>query len=224
MSRPKQVATDTEEVVDESVHGEESLHVSGGFKSSHLSFALPSRLVRHFRSIVLVLSGAVHHGRHHGTVGCGVAAKFVRDQPAWLTALPFQQRAEEAGGRLPIATRLHQDVDHIAILVDRPPEIVLPALHRDEQFIQVPRVTHPPAPMPEPPGVGGAKGLTPVSDGLVRDQDAPVSQEIFGVAEAETEAVIQPDGVADDLGREPVATVAGGSVLHSATVPAAPST
>ncbi len=33
-----------------------------------------------------------------------------------------------------------QDVDHIAILVDRPPEIVLPALHRDEQFIEIPRV------------------------------------------------------------------------------------
>ena len=42
--------------------------------------------------------------------------------------------------------------------------------------------------------------------------------------QAETEAMVQPDGVADDLGREPLAMIAGGSVLHSATVPADPST
>ena len=98
-----------------------------------------------------------------------------------------------------MALRLHQDVDDITILVDRPPEVVLPTLNRDEQFVQIPRVTHPPAPMSEPPSVGGAKGLTPVSDGLVRDPNASLGQEIFGVAETETEAVIQPDGVADDL-------------------------
>ena len=78
----------------------------GGRKLSHLSLALPSRLVGHLRSIVRVRPSAVHHRGHDGTVGCGVAAQFVCDQTAWLTALPLQQRAEEAGGRLPIAPLL----------------------------------------------------------------------------------------------------------------------
>ena len=77
---------------------------------------------------------------------------------------------------------------------------MLPALHCDEQFIQIPRVTHPPAPMPESPGVGGAKGLTPVSDGFVCDPDASLGQEIFGVAETQAGTVVAPDGVTDNLG------------------------
>ena len=78
--------------------------------------------------------------------------------------------------------------------------------------------------MPEPPSVGEAKGLTPMSDGLVRDQDAPLGQEIFGVAEAETEAVTEPDGVADDLGRESIAVVALRLVRHRPTLPGTAST
>ena len=57
---PEQGAADTEEVEHESMHGEKSLHVSGGLESSHLSLALPGRLMGHLGSIVLVLLRAVH--------------------------------------------------------------------------------------------------------------------------------------------------------------------
>ena len=57
----------------------------------------------------------------------------------------------------------------------------------------------------EPPRVGEAEGLAPVPDGFVRDGDAAVCEEVFDVAEAQSEAVVEPDGVADDGGWESVA-------------------
>ena len=57
----QQVTSDTKEIEHESVHRQEALRVRGGFEPSHLPLALPRRLMRDLRSIVLVLPGAVHN-------------------------------------------------------------------------------------------------------------------------------------------------------------------
>jgi hypothetical protein len=54
----QQVAADTKEILNESVHREKTLRVSGGFEPPHLSLALPRGLMRNLRSIVFVLAGA----------------------------------------------------------------------------------------------------------------------------------------------------------------------
>ena len=51
---------------------------------------------------------------------------------------------------------------------------------------------------------------TPMPNGFVGDDDAWFSQKIFHKAKAQTETVIKPDGMADDLGREAMAAAAGG--------------
>ena len=84
----------------------------------------------------------------------------------------------------------------------------------------MPRVADRPGPLPEPPRVGEAKGLAPVPDGLVRHGDAALGEEVFDVAETEGKTVVEPDRVADNRGREPVAWVARHIVRHPATVPA----
>ena len=43
----------------------------------------------------------------------------------------------------------------------------------------------------------------PVSDGLVADDNAAGRQQLLHHAQPERETEIQPDGMADDLGREP---------------------
>jgi hypothetical protein len=47
----------------------------------------------------------------------------------------------------------------------------------------------------------------PESDGLVADCDTSLSQKIFDIAVAEVEAIVQPDCIANDIGRESVAFV-----------------
>jgi hypothetical protein len=47
----------------------------------------------------------------------------------------------------------------------------------------------------------------PEPDGLIADCNATLSQEIFDIAVAEVEAIVQPDCIADDIGRESVTFV-----------------
>jgi hypothetical protein len=46
-----------------------------------------------------------------------------------------------------------------------------------------------------------------------------LGEEVFDVAEAEDEAVVEPDGVTDNRWREPVAWIVRDIVGHPATVP-----
>ena len=47
----------------------------------------------------------------------------------------------------------------------------------------------------------------PEPDGLIADCDATLSKEIFYIPVAEIEAIVEPDGIADDIGRESVTLV-----------------
>jgi hypothetical protein len=49
-------------------------------------------------------------------------------------------------------------------------------------------------------------------------------EQVFHVAKTETEPVIEPDRVADDLDWESIATIARDGISHAATVPALSST
>jgi hypothetical protein len=171
------------------------LSVRGGFEPPHLPLALAGRLMRDLGSIVFVLLRAVHHRRHHDAVGRRVAAKLVRDQTPWHAALPFQQLPEEACGRPAIAPWLEEDVDHVAVLIDGPPQILLAPLDVHEEFVQMPGVAQASLPTPEDTSVCGTEGETPLPNRLIGHGDAPLGEEIFGISEAQTEPVVQPDRV-----------------------------
>ena len=215
------MSTDSEEMQDEAVNGREALQVGGGLASTHLLLTLPRRLVGHFGSVVRIAVRAVDHRRHHGPTGRRVAAQLVGDQPPRRPALALQRFAKEPHRRPPIAPRLHEDVEHVAVLVDRPPESLLPPLDVHEQLIEMPRVAHPTPPAPR---IRRAKRATPLPHRLVGHGDPALSAQGFRIAEAETKAVVELDGVADDLGRESIAVVARRVVGHRSTLPATVST
>ena len=50
--------------------------------------------------------------------------------------------------------------------------------------------------------------LTPQPNGFIGYEDAAFRQKILDVSEAETETMVGPDRVTDDLGRKPIAGVA----------------
>ena len=70
----------------------------------------------------------------------GIAAKFVGDQPSGLIALAFDETAEEPFSRTVIAVALHQNVNDIAVLIDRPIQIVSLSLNGDKDFVDMPRI------------------------------------------------------------------------------------
>ena len=119
VSGPQQVSAHPEEILYEAVYGCEALHLGGRLKAPHLTLALACRLMGHFGSIVRVLVRDVDHGWHHGPTSRRIAAQLVRDQTSRYRSLALQQLPEEARGGTPIAPGLHEDVDHVAVLVDR---------------------------------------------------------------------------------------------------------
>ena len=64
----------------------------------------------------------------------------------------------------------------------------------------------------------------PLADRLVRDRNAWLGQQVLDVPKAESESVIEPDRVADDLGWESVTVIAWCQAAHPPTLPPAPST
>jgi len=54
--------------------------------------------------------------------------------------LASQQSLKESSGCSLVRARLNQDVDHLAILIDRSPEVVLLAVDSHEEFVQMPGI------------------------------------------------------------------------------------
>src|SRR3954465_14714519 len=123
-----------------------------------------------------------------------IAGKLIGDHDARRPALPLQQLAQEPFGGPFVPPALHQDVEHDALLVHRAPHPVGEVLAELER---------------------------PLPYGLVADDDAAGGQHLLDHAQAEREAEIQPNRVADDLGRKAVASVAGeGRRRHPVRLPA----
>jgi len=96
MGGTEQIATDSAEILHETVHRQEALGVSCRFEPTHLALSVTRRFMRHLGAVVRELAGDVTHGGHHCSVGRGVARQFVGDEFAWHRALALQQLAEES--------------------------------------------------------------------------------------------------------------------------------
>ena len=224
VSRPQEVSTDSEEILHDTVNRREPLELSGRREPPHLALPLTRRLVGDLGSIVRVLIGDVDHRRHHRATGGRVTAQLVGDQASRHLPLVLQQLAKEAHRGVPIPSRLHEDVEDVTVLIHGAPQVLLATLDRDEHLVEMPGVSHPTASAPQPPRVDRTEPLAPLPNRLVGDRHASLREEIFGIAEAEAEPMVEPDRVADDVGWESISVIAGRLAPHRPTLPLVAST
>ena len=128
-----------------------------------------------------------------------------RDVPTGVEQLP----KELLGGCFVTAT-LDQNIETMALLIDPPPEVVTLTIDGEDHLIGMPLITGLRTPMAELIGILLAEFTTPFPDRFVRDEHTANEQACLHIAIAEAEVVIQPDPMADDLGRETVVLVAVG--------------
>jgi hypothetical protein len=95
------------------------------------------------------------------------------------------------------------------MLINCTPEVMQLAVNREKDLIQMPFVARLRTTTTQPLRILLAKCATPLADGLVGHDDLSDGHQLFDIAIAEREAIVQPDGVADNLGGETVALVAG---------------
>src|ERR687885_295048 len=181
------------------------------------------RPIQVLRPVVQTLVPAMLDTWHHLTLGCPVARELVGDHDARRPALPLQQLAQQTLRGALVAPALHQHIQHHPGLVDRAPEPVPHPGDLDDDLIEVPFVAGTGQPPPDPVGELLAELERPLPDGLVADHDAAGGQHLLDHAQAEREAEVQPDDVADDLDREPMAGIGrlGSRRAHSGRLPAA---
>lgn len=75
-----------------------------------------------------------------------VAAELVGDDHPRHILQALEQLTEESIGGVAISVRLDQHIEHVAVLIDRAPQIIQFAVDADEDLVKVPCVTGPWAP------------------------------------------------------------------------------
>ena len=178
-------------------------------------FLLPRRLMRHVGSVIGVDILDVLDRWHHGPMRGIITSQCIGDPPAGLTAVAFEETAKEAHRRLLVASPLHQDINRVAVLVDRSPQILLFALDEHKHFIKMPRITESTLSLLHCPRVCRSKLPAPLATGFVGDGEASFRQSLFDFTETEAEAMIEPNRVTDNFGRKTVSLIAELVGLHA---------
>ena len=132
-----------------------------------------------------------------------VAGQLVGDDHPGHVPQALEQSAEELLCGHRVSARLHQNVEHVAVLVDRAPQVPLCAVDLDEHLIQVPFVAQPRTTTAQLVRVLLPEPVAPGPDRLIGHVDTTFEHQLLHVAEAQREPVVQPDAMADDLGRKP---------------------
>ena len=85
----------------------------------------------------------------------------------------------------------------------------------EHDLIQMPLVADPGKAATDLVGERLTELARPLSDGFVADDNAAGRQQLLDHAQPERETEIQPDGMADDLGREPITRRSGREPMSS---------
>ncbi len=130
----------------------------------------------------------------------------------------LQQFPHQFQRRFGVAAFLNQHVENGSLVIDGPPEVHALAPDFHDNLIQMPAARRASVLTPEVGGELGTERVGPLADRLVSDVDAAMGEQLLNAAVAEGEAVVQPDRVADDVRRKPVALVGNG--VHFRRLPA----
>jgi len=95
------------------------------------------------------------------------------------------------------------------MLIDRPPQIVYFPSDFEEHLVEVPFVASLRTPSTQLIGRVLAKLLAPLTNRLIGHYNATGYHQFLNITIAQEESILEPDGLADDLGGKAVASVDG---------------
>ena len=137
--------------------------------------------MRRLHSIIGVTLGRVSHVAETGSDRGRAASQSVSDDLQRLSSLLAQKSTEEPFCSASITPRLHQDVDYVAVLIDRAPQILQVAVDSKEYFVQMPVVAQPALSSLQFADIICAELLTPQPNRFIGYEDASLRQKILDV-------------------------------------------
>ncbi len=161
------------------------------------------------RPIVQAFVLAVLHARQHLLFGRAIAAQLIGDQHTWDVLTPLQQLPKELLGRALVSSALHQDIEHIPMLINCSPEIVQLAIDGEKDLVKLPFVAGLGTTSTQVVGILLAKFLAPLADRFIGEDDPTLGHQFFDIAIAEWKTEIEPDCVTNNLRGKAIARVGG---------------
>ncbi|EFH80779.1 hypothetical protein Krac_1400 [Ktedonobacter racemifer DSM 44963] len=201
---PEAMSSRSEMVGDRSKGREEPLGVTWRCETSHRSFALSSRLMRVFCSIVQALVLPMFDARHDLPLGGCIAGEFVGDNDTRHVLESLQELAKELFGSFFVSSALHQNIEYFAMLVNGTPEIVLLSINFEKHLIQMPLVSWPCAATLQLMSICLTEVEAPLTDCFVGEYDSTLCHELFDITETERKTEVQPHAMTDNHGRKAI--------------------
>ncbi len=121
----------------------------------------------------------------------------------------LEELAHELLGGRSVAARLHEDVQHLAVGIDCPPEPLLRAVDLEDDLVEVPLVGWPGPVAPDLRSNLRPELRDPGPDRLVGNDHPALREKILDIAQAQGKAMVRPDSVTDDGAREAMPLEAG---------------
>jgi len=136
----KLVASWAEMLGNRSIRGEKPLGVPWRLEPLHAPLSLAGGLVGVLRAVIQIPMLPMFHAWQELPLGGSITVQLVRDDDPWSILAPLEQLAEEFLCDLLVPPALHQDIEHLALLIHRPPEVVAFAMNGQKHLIQMPLV------------------------------------------------------------------------------------
>src|SRR5437763_12901235 len=181
------------------------------FEFPHFLLSQSCGLVRVLSSIVQSFVLAMLHTRENLPFRRSITLQLISDDHAWHILQPFEQFPKESFGCFFVASALYEDIQHVAVLIHRSPQVMLLTSNRENHLIHIPLVATTRAATAQFIGRGLTKCEAPLSHRFISDDDTALGQNFLNITETEREAEIQPHSVTDNLGWETKPFVVGGS-------------
>ncbi len=161
------------------------------------------------RPIVQAFVLAVLHARQYLLFGRAIAAQLIGDQHTWDVLASLEQFAKELLGSLFVPPALHEDIEHIPMLINCSPEIVQLAIDGEKDLVKLPFVAGLGTTSTQLLGILLAKFLAPLPDRFIGEDDPTLGHQFFDIAIAEWKTEIEPDCVTNTLRGKAIARVGG---------------
>ncbi len=142
--------------------------------------------------------------------GSRVGSQSVSDDGLRHEALVLEKFSQQfqCGGLVPAL--LDQDIEDLAFLVDSPPHVHPYTVYPDHHFIEVPHAIGTSALAANVRCDRRPELVGPATDGFIGHIDPSFSEQILDVAQAQSEAIIEPDSEPDHVRREAMALEGNG--------------
>jgi hypothetical protein len=144
--------------------------VSWIFESPHVPLSLGGRLVGILGAIVEISVLSVLNTEQALELRRAIALELIRNDHAWHIRARLEQLAEGGLRSLFIPSPVPENIQHVAVLIHRPPQRGAFAVDGEEDFIEMPRIARSGAPTPELVGIGLPELPAPIARGFVRQQ------------------------------------------------------